>query len=392
MKTTPKNLPNHSDRNTDGRFDAPRITRRSFLGRSLGAGAALGLASARGGSPSAEAGWLNTALSPEEGFTIVGIPDVHVDFMCTGERLATVSEWIVARAQHLNIRYVAQLGDAGDRRGSGSHGEMLATSRRGFEPIVRAGIPLSVCIGNHDYDRASNARINNEWNREEAFGMSLYQNAPGFGGTFESESDDPGPDPGGTVNHYFTFEAAGVKMLMLCLELGPREKVMKWADHLVRNRFPDHSVMAFTHSYLDTDSLLVDESKRGNPKRYAHFSTEEGPEYTHDGKDMWERYLRHWPNLRMVHSGHSISGPRQAWLDQSGENGNKVAGLYYNWQEWGYDAEKKEMIHGLSVEHGASMIRLFQIRPAAKSVHIANFLPSAGVEADPSFPESLPWA
>ena len=378
-----------SSKTSSGKPVAAPLTRRSFIGRSLATGAALGFGV--GSHARAQANWLDATLPPDRGFTIVGIPDLHLDFLCKSNNLTTISEWIVARAQRLNIRFVAQLGDAGDRRGSGSIGEMLAACRRGFAPLTQAGIPVSVCMGNHDYDRPSSLRTNSAWMDGAAFGASFYQNMRGFGGTFESESADPGPEPGGTVNHYFTFHAAGVDMLMLCLELGPREKVMKWADHLVRERFPNHSVVVFTHSYLHTDGTLVTDGTAFNPKGYSGFSTEEGPEYTHDGKDMWERYLRHWPNLRMVHSGHAISGPRQASLAQKGEHGNPVAGLFYNWQEWGYDAEKKEMVHGLAVEHGAAMIRLFHIRPAENTVHIANFLPSAGVEAEASTPESLPW-
>ncbi len=365
------------------------ITRRSFLGRSLGAAAAASL----GGSLIARAGtdWLDATLPPDRGFTIVGIPDLHLDFMCSEENLNTISEWIVARAQRLNIRFVAQLGDAGDRRGSGSLADRLAACRRGFAPLANAGIPISVCMGNHDYDRPSSLRANSAWTAAAAFGMPFYQNARGFGGTFESETSDHGPDPGGTANHYFTLQAAGEQVLLLNLELGPREKVMKWADHLVRERFPNHSVIVFTHSYLHTNGALVTEGTAYNPKGYSGFSTEDGPEYTHDGKDLWERYLRHWPNLRIVHSGHAIAGPRQASLEQKGENGNPVSGLFYNWQEWGYDADKQEMVRGIPVDHGAAMIRLFHIRPAENTVHVGNFLPSAGVEAEASIPDSLPW-
>ena len=365
------------------------LTRRSFLGRSIATGAAVGFGSRM--HARADTDWLDAMLPSDRGFTIVGIPDVHLDFMCTLENLTTISEWIAARARKLNIRFVAQLGDAGDRRGTGSIGDMLANTRRGFAPLVRAGIPVSVCMGNHDYDRPSALRGNAAWTADAAFGAPFYQDMPGFGGTFASESADPGPDPGGTANHYFTFKAAGVDMLMLSLELGPREKVMKWADHLVRERFPTHSVVVFTHSYLHTDGSLVGDGTAFNPQGYSGFSTEEGAEYTHDGKDMWERHLRHWPNLRMVHSGHAIAGPRQASLAQKGEHGNPVAGLFYNWQEWGYDAEKKEMVRGIPVPHGAAMIRLFHIRPAEKNIHVANFLPSAGVEGEKSLPESLPW-
>jgi len=368
---------------------AMKLSRRSFLGRSICAGAAIGMGLP--GLVRAHASWLDATLSAEDGFTIVGIPDVHVDFMCSEDRLTTLSEWIVARAQRLNIRFVAQLGDAGDRRGSGSLPEMLQQCRRGLAPIEKARIPLSVCIGNHDYDRPSSERANSAWNHEDAFGMSLYRNAPGFGGTFEQEVDQSGPDAGGTASHYFTLRAAGEQLLILNLELGPREKVMRWADRLVRERFPEHSVIVFTHSHLHTDGTRVREGTAFNPKGYSGFSTDAGPEYTHDGNDLMERYFRHWPRLRMVHSGHAIAGPRQAWLASQGEAGNRVTELFYNWQEWGYDEDAAEMVRGIPVPHGASMIRLFQVRPKQGTVNIANFLPSAGKEAEASIPESLPW-
>ena len=347
-------------------------TRRSVL-KSLGSGAAAVVA--------AGTGPLSRLVSgvAEEKARFVFLTDTHLDMKCSAANLAHIARWIVDNAEPLNIRYVAHQGDVGDRRGTGSIGEMLKASRDALQPIMDAGIPFSVAIGNHDYDVGSDTRPCEAFNDPEAFGMAFYEGQPWFGGTFEAEASEPGPDPGGTVNHYVAQEIAGHPFLFLTLELFPRDKVMDWAYHLVRERFPDHEVAVTTHAYLHREGHLC------AGVGYDGFSREEGPEYSNDGEEMWERYFRKWPNLRLVSGGHFIDEPRQNYLEQTGDDGNIVHSHFWNYQNWGYrdGALFNTRREG---ENQAAMVKLFGVDLAGGEVHIENYLPPAGVEGEAADP------
>jgi hypothetical protein len=331
------------------------------------------------------------SVDPEKSFSFVVIPDVHVDFLCKGEHLRTMSKWIVDQRARCNIQFVAQLGDAGDRRGAGDINSMQKLARDSMQPILDAGLPLTVCIGNHDYDFPSNRRANKSWNAPGAFGLEFYQSLPGFGSTFEQEAESPGIDPGGTASHYMTLSIAGRDYLLLTLELGARRKVMHWADALVRERYPNHELMVFTHSYLHTDGKRVGRGTKFNPKGYAGFSTDPGPEYTLDGEEQWQEYFRRWPRLRMIHSGHAISGPRQALQISSGDAGNRVTEWFCNWQEWGYDPARNAMVHSLNAPHVATMLRLYNVDLQRGEVRLWNYMPTAGVVGEEAVPSKTVW-
>ncbi len=365
------------------------VKRREFMGTAFSTAAVLGLGSYSRADAPPQIG--PESVDPSKSFSFVGIPDTHVDFLCSGGRLERMSQWIADNKERLNIRFVAHLGDAGDRRGSGNLQEMHRMARSSLQPILAAGIPLSVSIGNHDYDVGSNTRPNSSWNAPNSFGMDLYEDMPGFGGTFEQESDAPGVDPGGTANHYITVKATGQDFLLLNLEIGARQKVMDWSEDLVLNRYPNHQVMVFTHSYLTIDGDRVHAGLTYSPKHYRGFSNEPGPEYTLDAEDQWQQYFRRWPNLRMVHSGHHIRGARQTYQVSAGDAGNRVAEWFYNWQEWGYDAAEGRMVHGLSAPHVASMIKVFNIDLEQGSIRNWNYMPTAGVVGEEPVMHKTEW-
>lgn len=316
-------------------------------------------------------------------FSIVLMTDTHADMACSFENLNKMSQWIVENEERLNIMYVAHQGDIADGRGSGDIGEMLRESREALQPIVNSGIPFSAAIGNHDYDVASHSRSCLEFNHPEAFGGEFYQGSPHFGGTFEEESNDPGLDPGGTVNHYFTRRIGGQDLLFLCLELYPRDKVMEWCDSLVHNKFPDHQVMVITHSYLNRDGKL----QSGGPS-YVAFSSEVGsPEYSNGGGKMWGRYFRHWKNLIFISNGHFIGGLRQNYLQQKGANGNVVHSHFWNYQGWGYANGELYVPGPGGGENQAAMLKIIHFRPNANEIYIENYMPPINIEADPANPD-----
>jgi hypothetical protein len=350
----------------------------------LRAGGGLGLM-ALGNAPGL---WRNVCHGQPPGsdeFTFVFMTDSHLDMKCSRDDLQLAATWIADNAQRLNLRYVAHQGDVGDKRGSGSIAEMLKLARQALNPIVKARIPCSIAIGNHDYDFQYDGRACTAFNHHDAFGAAFYADRPWFKGTYESETTEPGLHPGGTANHYFTQEIAGRKFLFLVLEFFPRDKVMTWADDLVRNRIPDHDVIVTTHAYLDNTGELIDDVRAV----YSGFAGNTGGEYSNTGKDLWNKYFKNWRNLRMVTSGHIHTAPRQRYVQKIGVHGNTVHTHFWNHQNWIYRDGAFHYIK--SGEHQTLMLKIFKVSPANNRVMVENYLPLLGLEGEPAMPASYAY-
>ena len=260
---------------------------------------------------------------------------------------------------------------------------MLRMSRRALQSVADAGIPLSVAIGNHDYDVSSSTRPCQAFNQPDTFGMGFYARKPWFGGTFESETarGEAGADPGGTANHYLVQTVSGQRMLFLALELFPRDKVLAWASNLVHHRFPEHDVIVITHAYLDDRS---GQRCRGGP--FDGFSRIPGGEYSNDGEEMWEKHLKTWRNLRLVTSGHFIDGPRQSYLQQRGVHGNIAHAHFWNYQNWGFD--NGSLVHTIrGGPNQASTLKLFKVQLPQNQVFMENVLPPAPSDGERAYPD-----
>ncbi len=318
----------------------------------------------------------SSPVQTAEEFTFVFLTDTHLDYKCTQENLRKIADWIVENQEGLNIKYVAHQGDIADRRGTGNINQMMQASREALQPVMDADIPISIAIGNHDYDMTS-LRSTNAFNRNTAFGIEFYEGRTWFGGTFEIEADDPGKYPGGTANHYLIQEIEGRPFLFLTLEYRARDKVMEWADDLVTNRYPDHDVLINTHDFL---------TRAGNLSTGRYVTEPPGPDYSNNAAELWEKYLSNWENLRIIISGHYIDDPRQAYISLQGIHGNLVHVHFWNYQNWAFTSHGYMYNTRTGGDNQAAMIKMFKINLDDNMVNIQNYLPTIGITGDPARP------
>jgi len=126
------------------------------------------------------------------------------------------------------------------------------------------------------------------------------------------------------ANNVSLFEAGGMKFMVLGLEFGPRDEVLKWASEQC-TKYKDRRVIVDTHCYMYFDDTRVGEHDASNPHVYL------GDENVNDGDEMWEKFVKHHPNIFLVVSGHIR--PRGAGrLTSKGEHGNVVHQLLANYQ------------------------------------------------------------
>jgi hypothetical protein len=165
-------------------------------------------------------------------------------------------------------------------------------------------VPYCLVPGNHDTGGARETTL-----LDEHFPPSRFEGKPWYGGRFEENT---------IKNAYYTFEAAGMKFLVVCLEFEPRDEVLEWANKVVAEH-EDSKAIVVTHCYMNCDDTRIGREPGGNA-----------------GEDMWAKFVSKHENIVLVLSGH-VCGDGAGRLTSEGEHGNKVHQLLadYQWMENG---------------------------------------------------------
>ena len=180
-------------------------------------------------------------------------------------------------------------------------------------------LPYAFVMGNHDLGKNSNKRDSELFNRY--FPYDKYSKTRNFGGAFEEGKMD---------NVWYTFKAAGLKWLILCLEFGPRNSVLDWAGKVVQ-KHPDHKVIINTHAYMYSDDTRMGEGDRWLPQKYG-LGKDTGVNAVNNGEQMWDKLVSKYPNILFVFSGHVLNSGIGT-LVSTGEHGNKVYQMLANFQD-----------------------------------------------------------
>lgn len=245
-------------------------------------------------------------------FSIIIVPDTQTVTNHHPHLLEPMARWIVDSAQELNVKMVLQLGDIVDS-GANREEEFVLASKT-MNVLREANIPFLICPGNHDYDNLlSQDRSLAMFNRY--FGPQLYRDQKWFGGLYQEDSAE---------NIYIKLEADGRKLLVLVLEFGPRDEVLKWADQVLEAN-QDYEAIVITHCYMHIHGERTGPGDGLNPKTYA------GAFGANDGEDVWQKSLRKHPNVIAVFSGHHVPGNVSYRVDL-GDHGNPVFQSFQNWQ------------------------------------------------------------
>ena len=153
------------------------------------------------------------------------------------------------------------------------------------------------------------------------FPYDKYSKKRNFGGAFEEGKMD---------NVWYTFKAAGLKWLILCLEFGPRNSVLDWASEIVK-KHPHHKVIINTHAYMYSDDTRMGEGDRWLPQKYG-LGKDTGENAVNNGEQMWDKLVSKYPNILFVFSGHVLNSG-VGTLVSIGDHGNKVYQMLANFQD-----------------------------------------------------------
>lgn len=278
----------------------------------------------------------------EGGFSLVVVPDTQNYTWQRPELYALQAGWIAANVSRYNIAHVLHVGDITQHNNK----QEWEAARRAHA-LYADLVPTAFTAGNHDLgpDGTTQTRASLF---TDYITLVNYRRHPGFGGVYDREPDR-------TENSYHLVTAGGRDWLILALEFGPRDDVVRWANEVVA-RYPARSAILVTHAYLFSDGTRYE----GTKQEYAPaaFGVARLPGGVNDGESLWRGLVRKHANFAMVISGHvGIT----AHLESTGEHGNIVHQLVVDYQ---------------NVENGGNgWLRLLQFHADGQTVTVRDYSP-----------------
>ncbi len=229
-------------------------------------------------------------------FTIAVLPDTQMYCQSVPEGFYAQTQWLVDHKQDRNIAAVLHLGDITNRN-TPEQWEVAQKAMRQLD----GHIPYFMVCGNHDYGPGGGC-ADRTTHFNEYFPLRHYSDLKTFGGVYDKEPDR-------FENSYHTFTAGGRKFIVVALEFGPRNDVIRWANEVVA-KHKDHAAILITHAYMYYDETRYDWKKYGkkqtwNPHDYAVAKATNDD--INDGEELWNKLVSPNGNFLMTLNGHVLN-------------------------------------------------------------------------------------
>jgi hypothetical protein len=283
---------------------------------------------------------------PEGSWSLVILPDTQVYARAYPGLLHLQTQWILENKDKYNIVYVLQNGDTTDNN-------VEIQWQRASQAFARLDgkVPYAISLGNHDFGPNGSTKDRTTLAHRH-FPVSRFESWPTFGGPMEAGKID---------NTFHTFDAADRKYLILCLEFGPRDEALDWANQVVE-RNAARQVIVMTHAYLYSDSTRYDWTTKGKEQHWnPHSYPIAGTDTTiNDGQEMWDKLVRRHPNIFMTVNGHVLNDGL-GFLTSKGDAGNNVHQILVNYQ--------------MLPVGGETWLRILSFRPDGKAIQVQDYSP-----------------
>jgi hypothetical protein len=317
----------------------------------------------------AEAGALDGAGGPAPPFTVVVLPDTQYYAAAFPDIFDSQLRWVAGQIENQNIALVLHEGDIVD---SDVPEQWQIAS--GALHMLDGRVPYVLSAGNHDYGNlADRMGMMNAY-----FPPEMLAQAPTFGGTFED---------GHSENSFSLVPMGGKTWLVVTLEFGPRDEVLRWADGLLKKHSASPAIVV-THAYLFGNERYdhVRRPRPWNPHEYVMMG--QPGSSINDGEEMWGKLIQKNSNVRLVLSGHVIEPP-VGRLTSTRPDGTRVHQLLANYQTCAYPCET---LNGVTVRGGNGFLRLMRFDPAAHTISVTTYSPYLDQwKHDPGNEFVLPW-
>ncbi|QJE99059.1 metallophosphoesterase [Luteolibacter luteus] len=249
----------------------------------------------------------------EGSWTLVLLPDTQIYSQNFPGIFDSQTSWILNNARTRNIRYVMHLGDIVNVNSIPE----WQNARRSMGALD-GKLPYSLVPGNHDYGPGGNAATRDTF-MNDYFHEEDYRAWPSFGGAME---------PGKMDNTFHLFEAGGVKWIIVCLEWGPRDATIAWANEVMA-KHKDRKGILVTHAFMNNNDLRYDYTDKVNPQAYNPHSYRT-PGGMNDGEQLWQKLVKK-NNFVLTVNGHVLGDGTGYRMDQN-DAGQPVHQMLANYQ------------------------------------------------------------
>ena len=215
---------------------------------------------------------------------------------------------------------------------------MLATAwTEGFAAVDGTGRPYLVSLGNHDYDYGA---IRYTPSFDQSIGYDRISarpwyvgcwNAPGVPNNSPLLPNEPVVPAGGVpskCNQAIRVEAGNRQLLVIALEVWPRQGALDWAGGLI-NANPACDVIVLNHAYMTNTGTLMDDTNGGPTDPWF-------PGFTTAAQVL--AWAQGFANMHLVLCGHFVpddieSGtPNGAHRVDHATDGHPLLGIYADYQ------------------------------------------------------------
>jgi len=267
--------------------------------------------------------------------TVVVIPDTEGYCRKRPQIFNTMMHWVADNRDRRNIACVLHVGDITNDNAK----DEWKNARKAFD-IIEGKVPYVLAAGNHDYD-GTPGRLTY---MNEYFKVADLKKRPGFGDVYE---------PGKLENHYQFIDINGQKWIVLSLEMGPRKKVIAWANTVLA-KHKDRLAIVLTHGYLYYGNERYNHLRGGQRASPYNFYGEGA-----DGEMMWNQLVRKHPNVMMVICGH-LSSQYVGYRKDKGDGGNVVHQMLVDYEK---------------MRGGYGFLRVLEFLPDGRTVQVRTYSP-----------------
>ncbi|MGX5735212.1 family 16 glycoside hydrolase [Bosea thiooxidans] len=263
-------------------------------------------------------------VAGENAYTIAVFPDTqdYTSNPSLNHIFGDMTQWLVDNKDSHNIQFMIHVGDITQNNLSYQWDIAEAALRK-----LDGKIPYSLLPGNHDQANGGSAADHSSVYLDERFSpdKQTATNPDNFGGAYDQET-------GSARNTYNTFTAPdGTKWLVLSMEFGPRDDVIRWAGDVIEAHL-DHRVIVASHSLTSfagrQDPLAAPLYDEGAGYDYG---MGRDPQGANDGETIYRELLAKYPNISMTFSGHIFGDGAETDVSYS-QYGNPVYQFLVNYQ------------------------------------------------------------
>src|SRR5688572_14387468 len=279
---------------------------------------------------------------------IVLLPDTQTYAEKYPEVLDSQINWILKNATQID--FVLQQGDLTQN----NNDKEWKVIQSAFSKLNEK-VPYVLAAGNHDMGSADGkfADVRNSTLFNNYFPYSQMSSLPGFSGVAEEGKMD---------NAYYIFKTGKINWLVITLEFGPRNSILNWAGSVIE-KYPNHSVIINTHSYMYSDSTRQGPGDNWRPQAYG-VGKDKGDSSVNDGEQIWDKLVKDHSNVRFVFSGHVLN-TGVGTLVSINSKGFPVYQMLANYQEG---------VTG-SVKGGNGWLRILDMNYKKKTLNVSTYSP-----------------